>query len=68
MSNPSFNRTGTEPKRRGEMPVVFTLRPRCPVCGAAELKATASRRQGDGSTLRYCRCRACGQNVKLVVE
>ncbi|MBN2561796.1 MAG: hypothetical protein JXQ75_12780 [Phycisphaerae bacterium] len=43
-------------------------RPRCPQCESVNIEVRSSRRQGDGSLLRYCRCRDCGQSLKVVVE
>jgi DNA-directed RNA polymerase subunit RPC12/RpoP len=54
--------------RRERPPLVFTTRPRCPSCGSVRLHADRTLDNGDGTLLRYSRCRECGQKIHLVVE
>lgn len=52
-----------------DLPIVTIRRPRCPRCRSVDLhtRRTAGD-QGDGSILRYVRCRQCGESFKVVVE
>ena len=57
--------------RDPDAPRLTTLileRPRCPRCGSPELEVRRTIDQGDGSRLRYCRCRRCSRPVRVVVE
>ena len=49
-------------------PYVFVERPRCPACGSVDLHPYKTVQQGDGSTLRYVRCKSCGEKAFLVIE
>lgn len=58
-----------ETSRRPSPPtIVFIERARCPGCGSANLRTYRSTDQGDGSVLRHCVCRDCGERVRVVVE
>ncbi len=50
----------------GDLQVI--RRPRCPGCKSVQIEVRSTRKQGDGTLLRYCRCRECGQTLKVVVE
>ena len=50
------------------LPVVYVERPRCPSCDSTDIQIRSTLPQGDGSLLRYCRCRACGKSLKVVLE
>jgi C4-type Zn-finger protein len=47
---------------------VFITRPRCPVCGATDLKTLRSQTDVDGSTCRRTECKTCGWKFFIVVE
>ncbi|MCX7424383.1 MAG: hypothetical protein NTW96_01895 [Planctomycetia bacterium] len=55
--------TGAEPER-----YVFVVRPRCPVCGNADLQTIRSKAQGDGTVERRTQCRSCYHRFFVVVE
>ena len=55
-------------QKRNDRPIVFVPRPRCPGCGMTDIDVRSSLAQGDGSQLRYCRCRSCGERFKVVLE
>lgn len=46
---------------------VWIARPMCS-CGSVDLQTYRSTAQGDGSTLRHCRCRQCGRPLRVVIE
>lgn len=41
---------------------------RCPVCSSVRLRAYRTTDLGDGSQVRYSRCRDCGQRLILNVD
>ncbi len=48
---------------------VYTVRLRCPFCNAPDPLVTSTPGdQGDGSILRYRKCRACKKNFREVAE
>ncbi len=47
---------------------VYIERPRCPVCGSADLRTLRSKDQGDGSVSRRTACQACGRRFFVIVE
>jgi hypothetical protein len=47
---------------------VFMERPRCPVCGSADLRTIRSQDQGDGTIQRRTQCRVCFHKFIVVVE
>lgn len=54
---------------RGWEMVPTFQRPRCKWCGSSDIKTTRSiADQGDGSTLRYAKCRGCDKNMKYILE
>jgi DNA-directed RNA polymerase subunit M/transcription elongation factor TFIIS len=59
----------TPPTDDREVAYIYASKPRCPDCGAAELKAYRSRRDaGDGATIRWVKCSACGARAVLILE
>ena len=53
---------------RARLPMVFVERIRCPRCCSKALTTTHSRAQGDGSVLRYTKCRDCHGTFKVIIE
>jgi len=63
--NPDSDRPDASPRR---FRYVFHQLPRCPQCASTRLLAYATRRHGDASITRYCRCAVCGTRVLMVCE
>ncbi len=58
-------------QRRAPLPVVTVQRARCPnaICRSVDIvKRRSLGEQGDGSLMRYVRCRTCGQHFTLWLE
>jgi len=47
---------------------ITIYRPACPRCLAEEYEKLRTDDNGDGSHTRKVRCRACGNNFKIIVE
>lgn len=48
---------------------IYITRPRCPRCNGTKVKTThTAGDQGDGSVLRYAKCRDCKATFKIVLE
>jgi transposase-like protein len=43
-------------------------RTRCPACLSTNVKVYGTIDQGDGSLLRYTRCRACATKFRVIAE
>ncbi len=64
------NTTKQRPRRkRGSVPTVTRLRPRCPECDSWLLATVSTMRLDNaGRVRRFCRCRACGASVWVFLE
>jgi len=49
-------------------PVLHAIRPRCPRCGSARLRAYKSIDVGGDTIVRYVACRGCGGKALLILE
>jgi hypothetical protein len=47
---------------------VYIERPRCPRCGADDLKTIRSKDQGDGTVQRTTQCRDCSHRFFVIIE
>lgn len=56
------------PSAKPDVPEIYIERPRCPACLSTDVKVYGTLDQGDGSLLRYTRCRACKTKFKVIAE
>jgi hypothetical protein len=57
------------PRGDGRKPAyVHAKAPRCPDCDSKRLRSYRSTDGGDGSRIKYSRCRDCGRRVVVVLE
>ena len=57
-----------EAPERERLPYAYFPRPRCPLCNSPDLKIYKTVDNGDGSIVRYSKCRSCGEKFKLILE
>lgn len=49
-------------------PLVFVIRPACPVCGSTDYVRTRTDDNGDGSATKKVICKGCGGRYKIILE